>query len=213
MNWAAKSDENRLEDVVEGILHKAHNSSERQCHYGLIITIIQRNGLCVCAQIAAQFFIFFQVNPKAFANKKPPDRWKKQKVMLKITVDPPLTGGQINTAFGYFKKMIEGAHRQPRAAPRLWCMCAFRELFLRGRQRAAKLKQSHRVIIFSPVCCGLVPNALSLLASSNKERQREKDKKEQAPRRTNTIQKKLMSPEPSFSAFVQSHYGEVQRWH
>lgn len=38
------------------------------------------------------------------------------------------------------------------------CLCVFRELFLRrvgGRQRAAKLKQSHRVIIFSPVCYGL----------------------------------------------------------
>lgn len=100
-------------------------------------------------------------------------------------------GLQINTAFGYFKKMIEDAHRQPRAAPRLWCMCVFGELFLRGRQRAAKLKQSHRVIIFSPVCCGLLPNALSLLASSNKEWRCEKDKKEQASRRTNaSIQKK-----------------------
>lgn len=27
--------------------------------------------------------------------------------------------GQIDTAFGYFKKMIEDAHRQPRAAPGL----------------------------------------------------------------------------------------------
>lgn len=82
--------------------------------------------------------------------------------------------------------MIEDAHRQPRAASKLWCMCVFRELFLRGRQRAARLKQSHTVIIFSPVCCGLVPNALSLLASSNKERLPEKkDKKERAPRRTN----------------------------
>lgn len=39
-------------------------------------------------------------------------------------------------------------------------LCVFREQLLRGRQRAAKLKQSHRVIIFSPVCCGLVRNAL-----------------------------------------------------
>lgn len=64
-------------------------------------------------------------------------------------------GGQINKAFGYFKKMTEEACRQPRAVPGLQ-RCLFRELFLRGRQRAAKLKQSHRVIIFSPVCCRLV---------------------------------------------------------
>lgn len=57
---------------MEGILHKAHDSSGRQSHYGLIITIIQRNGLCVCAQIAAQYF-FFYVNAKAFENKKLPD--------------------------------------------------------------------------------------------------------------------------------------------
>lgn len=85
-------------------------------------------------------------------------------------------GGQINTALGYFKKMIEEAHRQPRAFARVPVLCVFRELFLRGRQRAAKLKQSHRVIIFSPVCCGLVRNALFLLASSYKEQQREKTK-------------------------------------
>lgn len=108
--------------------------------------------------------------------------------------------------------MIEDAHRQPRAASKLWCMCVFRELFLRGRQRAARLKQSHTVIIFSPVCCGLVPNALSLLASSNKERLPEKkDKKERAPRRTNkSIQKKIKIKirchrDRHFSAFVQSH--------
>lgn len=163
---------------------------------------------------SCSIFYFFSSESKGLCEQKAPRQMEKTKSYIEnysgSTSDGG--GGQINTAFGYFKKMIEDAHRQPRAAPRLWCMCAFRELFLRGRQRAAKLKQSHRVIIFSPVCCGLVPNALSLLASSNKERQREKDKKEQAPRRTNTIQKKLMSPEPSFSAFVQSHYGEVQRW-
>lgn len=37
-----------------------------------------------------------------------------------------------------------------------WALCVFTVLFLGERQRAAKLKQSHRVIIFSHVCCGLV---------------------------------------------------------
>lgn len=63
--------------------------------------------------------------------------------------------------------MTQEARRQPRAAARLQRCVYFRELFLRGRQRAAKLKQSHRVIIFSPVCYGLVRNALSRSLSSS----------------------------------------------
>lgn len=145
----------------------------------------------------------------------------KTEVILKIAGDPPLTVGvQINTAFGYFKKMIEDAHRQPRAASKLWRMCVFRELFLRGRQRAAKLKQSHTVIIFSPVCCGLVPNALSLLASSNKERLPEKRQKGAGPRGEQTnphthTKKNQMSLEPSFfriCAKSLSHPGPSARW-
>lgn len=140
------------------------------------------------------FYFFFLSECKDRTKSSQTDEKKKTKVILKIAGDPPLTVGvQINTAFGYFKKMIEDAHRQPRAASKLWCMCVFRELFLRGRQRAAKLKQSHTVIIFSPVCCGLVLIALSLLASSKKERLPEKRQKGAGPEENKQIHAKKKS--------------------
>lgn len=91
--------------------------------------------------------------------------------------------GQINKAFGYFKKMTEEAHRQPRAAPQPQ-HCVFTVLFLRERQRAAKLKQSHRVIIFSHVCCRLVqkrPLSSPGIKSSSMRRELER-----TPRRAHT---------------------------
>ena len=54
--------------------------------------------------------------------------------------------GQINKAFGYFKKMTEEARRQAQSCAEASALCVFRELFLRGKAKSSKAQtepQSH----------------------------------------------------------------------
>lgn len=114
-----------------------------------------------CLHSALSAWYFFS-SGKARANKAVPQ--KHTQVILKLAVErlhaSKADRGQINKAFGYFKKMTEEARRQPRAAPRLQ-HCVYLESYSWGEGKEQQSSNRARVIIFSPVCYGLVRNALS----------------------------------------------------
>lgn len=122
---------------------------------------------------SALCLIFFCSSRKARANKAVPQ--KHTQVILKMAMERSYASkddrGQINKAFGYFKKMTEEAHRQPRAVPQLQ-HCVYLESYSWGEGKEQQSSNRARVIIFSPVCYGLVRTP-SLLPG-NKELQREK---------------------------------------
>ena len=112
-----------------------------------------------------------------------------------------LTGARSIKRLDILRKWLRRHADKPRAAPRLQ-RCVYLESYSwGGRQRAAKLKQSHRVIIFSPVCCGLLFETPSLLPG-NKEQQREKTNGTGAPRRAHTSISKSESAIITITLFV-----------
>lgn len=169
------------------ILHKACDSSGRQCHYGLIITIIQHNGLCVCARKAAQFFLKWM---QSLCKQNIHRYMEREKSYIENNSGSHSDGGQINTAFGYFKKMIEEAHRQPRAAPGLQC-CVYLESYSWGegkeQQSSNSATESLFLVLFAVGSFRMpFPSSPPQIKSSTVRRQ-----KEQAPKEDHHINLKI----------------------
>lgn len=99
-------------------------------------------------------------------------RKKKQKMAVGRSNTSKADGGQINKAFGYFKKMTEEARRRPRAVLRL-LRCVYLESYSWGegkeQQSSNRVTESLFLVLFA-VGSFKTP---SLLAG-NKEQHREK---------------------------------------
>lgn len=133
-----------------------HDSLERWCHYRLIITVIQHifflrrlhPALCsvflqrlqsLCSHMHAQL-------------KKNTDKKKTWKMAVERSNASKADGGQINKAFGYFKKMTEEARRRPGAVLRL-LRCVYLESYSWGegkeQQSSNRATESLFLVLFA----------------------------------------------------------------